>query len=135
MLVLSLTMTGCLNAQVRENLIKTSLAFPLGEILEISYERVFSTETSAQISVFLGGGLEAAIMPEFRYYLSETKVAPNGVFVAPFVFAGAEIGGGGIMVGVQRLFKERISLDASLGPFVSGEGVAVMGGLNIGIAF
>jgi hypothetical protein len=128
-------LAGSLNAQVKKNLIKTSLVFPLAEIFEFSYERVINADKSVQLSVFAGGSMDIGIMPEFRYYLSENQVAPNGVFIAPFAMLSSQFGGGGIMVGIQKLFKEKISLDASLGPFVTGDGVAVMGGLNLGFAF
>jgi hypothetical protein len=124
-----------LNAQVKSNLIKTSLVFPLGEIFEISYERVFNDDMGAQLSLFFGGEMELGVMPEFRYYLSETRLAPNGAYVAPFLLTSIDISGGGIMVGYQRLFKEKISLEASLGPFITTEGVTGMGGINIGFAF
>jgi hypothetical protein len=86
---------------------------------------------------FIGGDFDGfAITPEFRYYLSGKKVAPNGPYIAPYVRyqnfsvesgVGNEYSkgtlsaiSGGILVGVQRTFKEKITLEAFIGPaFVS----------------
>lgn len=130
-----LLFSSSLSAQIKKNVIKTSLVFPLGNVFELSYERVINADKSFQISGFVGGGIDAAIMPEFRLYLSEGREAPDGVFVAPFAMVATDIGGGGVMVGVQKLFKQKISLEACLGPFITTDGVAVMGGLNLGFAF
>ncbi len=127
-------LTGVIQAQERKNLVKTSLFFPLLETFTLSFERVLNEEMSLQATVFAGDISDFAVMPEFRYYLSENRIAPSGTFVAPYLFIGEEAGGG-IMVGVQRLFKSKISLDAFLGPMVRGDGVAAMGGINLGIAF
>ena len=133
-IVFLLLALGSVSAQVKKNLIKTSLVRPLGEVFEISYERVTNDDLSFQVSGFFGGDM-LGIMPELRYYLNENKIAPNGPFIAPFLFLGDRIGGGGVMVGIQQLFKDKISLEASLGPFITSDGVAVMGGLNLGFAF
>ncbi len=132
-IVFLLLALGNVSAQVKKNLIKTSLVLPLAEVFAISYERVSNDDLSFQVSGFVGDLF--GIMPELRYYLNENKIAPNGAFVAPFLFLGDGLGGGGVMVGIQRLFKDKISLEASLGPFITGEGVAAMGGLNLGFAF
>jgi len=107
-----------------------------------------------------------ALTPEFRYYLSKTKTAPNGAFVAPFLryqnFALEDDSntatatftsiGGGLLVGVQRVFKETITLSAFIGPayisptinyedpdqqfFDRGDkGFWARAGINIGIMF
>jgi hypothetical protein len=133
--VFSLLVIGNINAQVKKNIIKTSLVFPLGEVFELSWEHVVNTDLSFQLSGFTGGKLELGLMPELRYYLSETREAPDGVFVAPFLFTSSEQSGGGVMVGVQKLFKGKVTLDACLGPFITGDGVIGMGGINLGIAF
>ncbi len=42
--------------------------------------------------------------------------------------------GGGLTVGYQKLYKEKVSLEAYLGPLI-GERVTVWGGINVGLAF
>lgn len=126
---------GNLNAQEKKNLLKTSLVLPVAGIIEISYERVIDTEKSLQLSLFVGGNMEIGLLPEFRFYLSDDQIAPSGIFIAPFAMLTGDFGGGGLMVGIQKLFKSKISLDADLGPFVTNHGVAVMGGINLGFAF
>lgn len=122
-----------LSAQ-KQNLIKTSLIMPLAEVFEFSYERALNTEMSLHLGV--GVGQIFFVNPQFRYYLSETKVAPSGSYIAPFALIAEEPGfGGGIMVGHQRIFKDKVSLEANIGPMVTGEGVTVWGGINFGIAF
>ena len=120
-------------AQVKKNLIKTSLVFPLGSIYTLSYERLLNFEMGIQVTAIVGDS-PFAVVPEFRYYLSETQIAPNGTFVGPFMMIGEEMGGG-LMVGYQRLFKEKITLEAYLGPLVTGDGVTPFGNINLGFAF
>lgn len=127
------------NAQVRSNVLKTSLTSPFLSTYVIAYERVISPDMGAQLGFYytqaktLGVKFSGyAITPEFRYYLSEDKDAPSGAFVAPFfryqsftleeeVFdTGAKATftgiGGGVLIGVQRVFKDRITLSAFIGP-------------------
>jgi len=134
-LLFALLFSISLQAQDKKNIIKTSLVFPVAQIIEISYERVLDTEKSLQLSVLAGGDMEIGLIPEFRFYLSDDQIAPSGIFIAPFAMVSGSIGGGGIMVGIQRLFKSKITIDADLGPFVTGHGVAVWGGINMGLSF
>ena len=76
---------------------------------------------------------------EYRYYLSETKPAPSGAFIAPYgqladdgITSGLS---GGLLIGYQRLFKQKIALEAFIGPGLSTEGVTGWAGINIGFAF
>jgi hypothetical protein len=127
--------SSILNAQTKKNLIKTSLIMPLAETFEISYERGLTND----ISLHFGAGFGEIMFfnPQFRYFLSENTPAPAGSFIAPYaLIAGEDPGvGGGVLVGHQRLFKDKISLEAYLGPLITGEGVALWGGINFGIAF
>jgi len=121
----------------------------------------FFTSYSPEDTKFSGFG----ITPEYRFYLSETE-APAGVYVAPFVRyqnfklteeSSASKGtyssfGGGLVIGKQWIFKEKISIDAFVGPqFSSGnvkvtdgtdnfdtgvfDGFGVRAGLTFGFAF
>ena len=123
------------NAQ-KTNVIKTSLTAPFLKTGLVAYERVINEDMSAQLGFYYTssnlGDLNFsgfAVTPEFRYYLSEEKVAPNGAFLAPFIRyqsfsltnnqdhgATANTIGGGILIGIQRVFKDKISLSAFIGP-------------------
>ncbi len=146
--ILAIFLLGSLvsHAQVKSNLIKTSLSAPLFRTYVLAYERVLNPDMGLQLGFYYldwkvsGTGLGGfAITPEFRYYLSETREAPNGAFIAPFLryhsyngesadldpmdpdYAKASITifGGGLLVGAQRVFKDVISLSAFIGPSYS----------------
>ncbi|HYW95213.1 MAG TPA: hypothetical protein VE870_06485 [Bacteroidales bacterium] len=119
-------------AQGKKNQIKTSLVMPLASVFELSYERMLNTEMSLQLGV--GIGSMNYVNPQFRYFLSENLEAPSGAFISPYFLIGDEISGGGLTVGYQRLFKQKISLEAYLGPLIAGN-VTVWGGINVGLAF
>jgi len=164
--------SAVVNAQ-KSNLIKTSLTSPFLKTYVIAYERVVNENVGAQLGFYYTGASTLdvqfsgfAITPEFRYYLSEEKAAPNGAFIAPFFryqsftledqenIASANFTGigGGLLIGIQRVFKETISLSAFIGPsyispsveyndpgnefFDKGSGgFWARAGVNIGIAF
>ena len=118
------------------NVLKTSLTSPFLKTWVLAYERVINDDMSAQLGfyytgsdLFDGSFSGFAITPEFRYYLSEEKVAPNGAFIAPFfryqsftvtddvdAEGTLNVVGGGILIGIQRVFKDKISLSAFIGP-------------------
>ncbi len=127
-------LTSCfqLHAQEKFNQLKTSLVVPLGKVFEISYERMLNSEMSLQLGV--GIGSMNYVNPQFRYYLSENQIAPSGAFISPFAFIGDEMTGGGLSIGYQHLYKQKISLEAYAGPLV-GERVTFWGGINVGLAF
>jgi hypothetical protein len=131
--ILLLSITICTSAQEKRNLIKTSLVFPFTESFLISYERMINTESSFQMEIVIGESL--SIRPEYRYYMSEDKVAPSGAFVAPYLHYLDESPGAGILIGVQRLYKSKISLEAFIGPGFYAEGVGGWAGVNLGLAF
>lgn len=157
-----------------DNVIKVSLLSPFVKTGSFFYERALNDEMS-----LVGGFFFTAWNPsddvdlngigvtlEYRYYLSESTVAPSGAFLAPFVryqkFGISEdIGGtiseadlnsmgGGLLVGYQKLFKDRITLEAFIGPayysskLTGDEGVesigqfdgfTARGGVTVGFAF
>ncbi len=166
--------SGIIYAQ-KSNIVKTSLTSPFLRTFVLAYERAVNENIGTQLGFYYTGASTFdtrfsgfAITPEFRYYLSEEKQAPNGAFIAPFfryqnfsledesetpasaTFTGI---GGGIVVGIQRIFKETISLSAFIGPsyisptvkyddptttqfFDRGDGgFWARAGVNIGIAF
>ncbi len=131
--VLLLVTSGMqLHAQEKNNQIKTSLVMPLGRVFQLSYERMLNSDMSLEMAI--GIGTVFYVNPQFRYYLSETQQAPTGVFISPYALVGDEMAGGGLTVGYQRLFKQKVSLEAFLGPLIA-EDISVWGGINVGIAF
>ncbi len=83
----------------------------------------------------LSVGQTLSVRPSFRFYMSEDKIAPNGTFIGPSLhFRGDDLGVC-LMIGHQKLFKSKISLEAFGGPGIYGEGVSLWGGLNLGLAF
>ncbi len=125
------------SAQEKKNILKTSLVFPFTNNLLVAYERMVGVESSVQAEVVLGN--INSLRLEYRYYLSETRQAPSGAFISPYgqiLDDGSNSGiAGGLLVGYQRLFKEKISLEAFVGPGLSTEGVTGWAGINIGFAF
>ncbi|KXK23013.1 MAG: hypothetical protein UZ12_BCD005002885 [Bacteroidetes bacterium OLB12] len=138
----------------------------------MSYERKVSATGSFQLGAFYTGFTSGdtefkgfGITPEYRFYLSETE-APVGVYVAPFVRymdfdltdeattsdGTLSMFGGGLVIGKQWIFKEKISLDAFVGPqYATGDvkvksgtdsfdtdvfdGFGIRAGLTFGFAF
>lgn len=157
-----------------DNVIKVSLLSPFVKSGSFFYERSINDDMS-----LVGGFFFTAWKPdedvelkgfgitlEYRYYLSEKTVSPSGAFLAPFVRyqnfnisdyedgsrAEADLSsmGGGLLIGYQKLFKDRITLEAFIGPAyyaskLTGDdsvesigqfdGFTVRGGITVGIAF
>jgi hypothetical protein len=132
-IIFLLVISICASAQEKRNLIKTSLVFPYTQSFLLSYERMINSESSLQMEIIVGEFL--SIRPEYRYYLSEDKIAPSGAFIAPYLHYYSENAGAGILIGVQKLFKSKISLEAFIGPGFYTESVGVWGGVNLGLAF
>lgn len=161
--------------QAQKSVIKLNLFSPIVSTVSGFYENAFSENTSAQLGFFYTGASIGdtkfsgfGITPEIRFYLSETS-APQGFYAAPFIRyqnfdlteentdskATLSNFGGGLLIGKQWIFKERIALDAFIGPsYVSGSievesqgtnedifetgalnGFGVRLGLSFGIAF
>lgn len=129
------------NAQTKSNIIKTSLTSIFLKTVNLDYEHALNDNSSVQLGVYYTGASlfdgsfsGFAITPEYRYYLSASKTAPNGAYVAPWLrFQNFSAKSGtlntetyakgtisivslGLCVGVQRTFKEKISLGAYIGP-------------------
>lgn len=125
------------------NIFKMNLFSPLVRTGSFFYERVLNEEISLQFGVFYTGasvfntkfrGL--GLTPELRYYLSESRPAPAGVYVAPYAryqsfsitseeFETSEAKwsgiGGGLLVGYQTMLK-KITLEGFIGPsYTSGD--------------
>lgn len=120
-----------------KNLVKVNLLSPLARTGSFFYEHALNEDYSLQMGFFYSGlSIDETkfrgfgLTPELRYYLSEKHSAPQGVFLAPFLrYQSFNVSlddnsskatyssfGGGILVGSQAVFKNKISLDAWIGP-------------------
>ncbi len=140
-IIMLLSASLMLNAQEKKNIIKTSLTSIFLKTFSLDFEHALNESSSLQLGFYytgtsLGGGSfnGIAITPEYRYYLSGEKVAPNGPYIAPWVryqnfsVKSGSVGdsdyakgtlsviSGGLCVGIQRTFKDKISLGAFIGP-------------------
>lgn len=132
-----------------KTLIKLNLLSPLVRTGSFFIERAINDDSSVQLGLlYTGFSIEEtkfsgfAVTPEFRYYLSDKYVAPRGVFIAPFArFQSFNLTedisdgkatftsfGGGLLVGTQTMFKNKISLDAWAGPSYSSGKTKVSSG-------
>lgn len=122
-----------------KNLIKINLLSPLVRTGSFFFERAMTDEISLQLGFFYTGASVGettfrgfGLTPELRYYLSEKHPAPRGVFIAPFArYQNFTLTddldnegtyssfGGGLLVGTQTMFKNKISLDVWAGPSYS----------------
>ncbi len=123
--------------QAKQNLVKANPMSPLVRTGSFFYERALNEDMSVQLGFFYSGASISdtrfrgfGITPEFRYYVSEARQAPSGIYVAPFLRyqnfdlstevndASATISamGGGLLVGTQRVLSNVISLEAFIGP-------------------
>lgn len=128
----------------KENVIKINIFSPIVKTFNIQYEHKVSATGSVQLGFFYTGYSISdtkfsgfGITPEYRFYLSETE-APQGVYLAPFMRyqnftltdsptaseATLSTFGGGVIIGKQWLFKEKIALDIFIGPSYSSGSVS-----------
>ncbi|MBX2966413.1 MAG: DUF3575 domain-containing protein [Cyclobacteriaceae bacterium] len=161
------------NAVHAQNVVKINILSPVVKTLNVSYERAINENSSFQLGFFYSFWSNDVtkfngfgITPEYRFYLSQTS-APEGVYVAPFLRyqsfgledsddssskADFSTFGGGVVIGKQWVFKEKITLDIFLGPaYYSGklsgqsgndnwdtgvfDGFGVRTGINFGFQF
>ncbi|MBL7841181.1 MAG: DUF3575 domain-containing protein [Cyclobacteriaceae bacterium] len=132
----------------QQNVIKINILAPIVKTFNIQYERALTDQSSLQLGFFYTGYSSGdskfsgfGITPEYRFYLSETA-APQGVYVAPFLRyqsfsieddaadAKADFSafGGGLILGKQWIFKEKVALDIFLGPAYYSGNVDVKSG-------
>lgn len=131
-------------AQAQTNAIKLNILAPIVKTANIQYEKAIGEDKSFQLGLFYTAWSPETtkftgfgITPEFRFYLSDTP-APAGFYAAPFVryqnFTVEETDpdfaskgtlstiGGGLVIGKQWIFKEKVVLDIYVGPsYASGK--------------
>jgi hypothetical protein len=171
-LVLAILLLLPLLSKAQENTFKINILSPIVRTLNVQFEHALSETSSIQIGAFYTGASVGdtqfagfGLTPEYRFYLSESP-APQGVYVAPFArFQNFKLTtdiddsegkittfGGGLIIGKQWIFKEKIVLDLFIGPQYnsgsaevtsgsssldvgSADGFGVRAGLSLGIAF
>lgn len=154
--------------------IKVNLLSPVVRTFNIAFERAISENGSLQLGFYYTGAKVDEVKfsgfgltPEYRIYLSQSP-APNGFYVAPFLrYTNYKLTaesttdeatftsfGGGVLVGRQWVFKERVTFDLFIGPkyqsrdlkVTSGSdsetfdlnflnAFGIRGGLTLGVAF
>ena len=146
------------SASAQTSALKVNIFSPLVNTGSFFFEHQVSEHASAQ----LGGLFTAwssgdtkitgfAITPEYRCYLSDSKPALEGFYLAPFVRyqnltltvanaytnangnamdgkASLNTVGGGVLAGYQFLFKHRFTLDGFLGPSYNGGSLKITAG-------
>jgi hypothetical protein len=148
LLVLLLAVIASSAFSQKANVIKINIFSPIVKTFNIQYEHKVKADASVQLGFFYTGfsvgdtrfsGI--GITPEYRFYLSDTE-APQGVYLAPFLryqnftltdspsLAEASLSnfGGGVIIGKQWIFKEKIALDIFIGPSYSSGTVNVKSG-------
>jgi hypothetical protein len=139
-------------AMAQKTAIKINLLSPVARTLNLAFERAISENGSIQLGFFYTGAKVGdtkidgfGLTPEYRIYLSQSP-APNGFYVAPFLRyinfkaedktdnstnqATVTQFGGGVVVGRQWVFKERVTFDLFIGPKYQGTDVKVTAGTD-----
>ncbi len=130
----------------KKNAIKINILSPIVKTFNVQYEAKVKADASFQLGFFYTGYSSSGtdfsgfgVTPEYRMYLGDTE-APEGVYIAPFVryqnfslsdFSGKgtlSTFGGGLILGKQWLFKDKIVLDLFIGPSYSSGSVKVTSG-------
>jgi hypothetical protein len=137
-------------AMAQSSAIKINLLSPVARTINLAFERAISEDGSIQVGFFYTGAKIGdtkidgfGITPEYRIYLSQSP-APNGFYVAPFLRyvnfkaenktdnstdkATVTQFGGGVVVGRQWVFKERVTFDLFIGPKYQGTDIKVTAG-------
>ena len=137
-------------AFAQTNAIKVNFLSPILKVGNFQFEHALNEKSSIQLGVFFGkikvsdsdvSFTGFGVTPEYRMYLGD-DAAPAGFFVAPFVryrsfkIKDDEFGdegtitllGGGLLVGRQWLFSEKVTFELFLGPQYSGGNAKVTSG-------
>ncbi|MET4076618.1 DUF3575 domain-containing protein [Hymenobacter sp. UYCo722] len=138
-------------ASAQDNVVKVNIFSPIYKTGSFFFEHKLDASKSVQLGAsFTSASVDDdvtlsgfAITPEYRFYLSDSKEAPRGFYVGPYLryrnlklkYADNSGGGsqaaeatlntfgGGILIGHQWIFKQRFSLDTFLGPSYSAGSV------------
>jgi len=132
----------------KKNLIKINFLSPIVKTLNLQYEHALGEKKSFQLGFFYTGAKSGdvtlsgfGLTPEYRMYFSETKSAPAGFFLAPFIRyqnfsmkttvdaseAKATLSAfrPGLLIGYQWVFSDVVSFETFLGPAYSFNSIKV----------
>jgi Protein of unknown function (DUF3575) len=134
----------------KKNIFKVNVLSPIVRTGSFFYERVITEKSSAQLGFFYTGFSTGetrirgfGITPEYRFYLSNSKEAPTGFYVGPYLrYQNIEFKvdgsisesarltgfGGGLVLGGQWVFSDIIALDIFAGPNYNGRRLTYEGG-------
>lgn len=135
-------------SKAQSNAVKINILSPIVSTANVAFEHVLSENSSIQLGVFYTGAKVSdlkysgvGITPEYRIYLSETS-APAGFYVGPYLRyqsqkltiedgsgkASFSSFGGGVVIGKQWVFKQRVTFDIFLGPGYNAGNIKVESG-------
>jgi hypothetical protein len=148
-------------AQAQSNVVKVNVLSPVVSTASVFYERTIAEDKSLQLGLFYTGFSVGdtkfkgfGITPEFRKYLSSSKEAPAGFYLAPFLRyqsfnlkmeesdewsqdgetttseATYNTFGGGLLIGGQWVFADRFVLDTFFGPSYNAGNIKAKDGAN-----
>ncbi len=135
-------------SQDKKNNLKLNIFSPALKTLNLQFERKLKEDQSFQFGAFYTGYSNSGtslsgfgFTPEYRLYL--TNVVLNGVYIAPFMrYQSYTLSddqndkgtlstfGGGLILGRQWLFKDKVTLDMFIGPSYNSGSVKVTSGVN-----
>lgn len=130
------------SASAQNNVVKVNILSPLAKTGSFFFEHRLTAASSLQLgAAFTQANVSDvnlsgfAITPEYRFYLSSSKEAPQGFYVGPYLryrslklkdtgnYGGLQTTeaslntfGAGVLIGHQWVFRQRFSLDTFLGP-------------------
>lgn len=132
------------SASAQDNVVKLNILSPAIKTGSFFFEHKLNAASSVQLgAAFTQASIDEVdlsgfvITPEYRFYLSDSKEAPHGFYVGPYLRyrnftlkyeesdfngnselfkASLNTFGGGVLIGHQWIFKQRFSLDTFLGP-------------------
>jgi hypothetical protein len=129
------------DGSTKSNVFKVNIFSPIVKTGSFFYERKLNEKSTAQLGVgftaYNRSGIKITgifFTPEYRFYLSNDKEAPQGFYIGPYIRyqnlkiedtsvdpstpdkATLSTFGGGISIGHQWIFSDIISLDIFIGP-------------------
>lgn len=147
-IIILLTFSGMDGRAQQTQIVKANALSPLFRTANVSFEHTLNESRSLQLGFYYSGVTirdvrfrGVGITPEYRFYLSQSREAPNGFYVAPFLRyqnlrlelteqnGGGRLTalGGGVIAGYQFALGQRSSLDLFAGPSYSATSLRANG--------
>jgi len=125
----------------RNLVLKTGLFAPIFNTSTLAFEKGINDNTSLQGQLILNWDGGFGLFTDYKFYLSDAP-APDGVFISPFQgfgFIEGLMAGTGLTIGMQKIYKNRITIEGFIGPIViygpgsNGMHILVRPGLTVGV--